>query len=74
MKKKTGASTIKGDWKVIGCQLNTVWLPYGIFKHFIYHFPDTHSFTLEWGDLSFPKYVGGFPKSDAGKIILGEAL
>lgn len=59
-----------GNWKVIGCQLNTVWLPYPIFQNFIYKFPNTNSFTLEWGELTFPKYVGGFPKADGGKVVL----
>lgn len=61
-----------GSWKVIGCQLNTVWLPHAIFKKFIYNFPNINSFTLEWGELTFPKYVGGFPKTDGGKISLGK--
>lgn len=61
---------LKGDWKVIGCQLNTVWLPYEIFKHFIYTFPDQVNFKLAWGDLSYPKYVGGFPKSESSTLSI----
>lgn len=67
---KAPSSKLVGNWKVIGCQLNTVWLPYDIFKHFIYKFPDMKHFGLAWGDLTFPKYVGGFPKSESGKINL----
>lgn len=63
-------SGIIGSWKVIGCQLNTVWLPYPIFENFIYSFPDEAHFTLAWGDLTYPNYVGGFPKSEAGVISL----
>jgi len=63
-------NTLKGKWKVIGCQLNGVWLPRPIFKNFIYEFPDESHFTLLWGDLSFPKYTGSFPKSESGKITL----
>lgn len=61
---------LEGKWKVIGCQLNGIWLPHAIFKHFIYTFPDKGHFTLDWAELSFPKYVGGFPKSDKGTISL----
>jgi uncharacterized protein (TIGR03067 family) len=63
---------LKGEWKVIGCQLNGVWLPLPIFENFIYAFPDEHHFTLAWGDLTFPKYAGGFPKSDKGTISLNQ--
>lgn len=70
MAKKSTSSTLVGNWKVIGCQLNTVWLPYPIFKNFVYTFPDTKKFTLAWADLTFPKYVGGFPKSESGKISI----
>lgn len=63
-------SNLIGKWKVIGCQLNTIWLPTPIFQHFIYGFPDTGHFVLDWADLTFPKYAGGFPKSDKGKISL----
>lgn len=59
---------LKGEWKVIGCQLNTLWLPPSIFENFIYSFPDEKHFSLRWGDLTFPNYVGGFPKSDKGII------
>jgi uncharacterized protein (TIGR03067 family) len=62
--------SLKGQWKVIGCQLNTVWLPSSIFQYFIYSFPDMHHFHLAWGDLTYPKYVGGFPKSERGKITI----
>jgi len=61
---------LKGKWKVIGCQLNGKWLPLPIFENFIYQFPDLMHFTLDWSDLTYPNYVGGFPKSDSGKITL----
>ncbi|MBS4170345.1 hypothetical protein [Neochlamydia sp. AcF95] len=61
---------LKGNWKVIGCQLNGLWLPSAIFENFIYSFPDVEHFKLAWGDLTFPNYVGGFPKSDKGKISI----
>ncbi|CUI16905.1 hypothetical protein PNK_1288 [Candidatus Protochlamydia naegleriophila] len=65
---------LKGQWKVIGCQLNGVWLPVPIFQHFIYAFPDEKHFTLSWGDLTFPNYVGGFPKSDKGTLSINTAV
>jgi uncharacterized protein (TIGR03067 family) len=68
--KSKDSPTLPGKWKVIGCQLNGVWLPTPIFENFIYSFADTHHFNLAWGDLSFSKYVGGFPKSDSGTISL----
>lgn len=62
-----------GKWKVIGCQLNGVWLPYSIFQEFRYSFKSDDTFKLDWAELSFPQYVGGFPKSKTGKVILGKA-
>lgn len=61
---------LEGKWRVIGCQLNTVWLPTPIFENFIYSFPDKEHYKLAWADLTFPKYVGGFPKSESGRISL----
>ncbi|MDF2548960.1 MAG: hypothetical protein K0S07_27 [Chlamydiales bacterium] len=55
-------------WKVIGCQLNQVWLPPAIFEQFIYELVDEEHYQLQWGDLTFPKYLGGFPKSDQGSL------
>lgn len=67
----TGQSpALVGKWIVIGCQLNGVWLPHPIFENFIYSFPDLGHYTLSWADLTFPKYVGGFPKSDNGTISI----
>ncbi|CDR33188.1 hypothetical protein [Criblamydia sequanensis] len=68
MSTKKLDQTLLGKWKVIGCQLNGVWLPAPIFEHFIYSFPDTNNFRLDWSELTFPQYVGGFPKSESGKI------
>jgi uncharacterized protein (TIGR03067 family) len=70
MEPTNQSSALLGKWIVIGCQLNSVWLPHPIFENFIYTFPDTSHFKLDWADLTFPKYVGGFPKSDNGTISL----
>jgi uncharacterized protein (TIGR03067 family) len=59
-----------GEWKVIGCQLHGKWLPYSIFQEFRYSFKDNDTFELEWAELSFPQYVGGFPKSKTGGVVL----
>ena len=67
-------SGLAGKWKVIGCQLDGIWLPPPIFENFIYHFPDDSHFTLAWGELSFPKYTGSFPKSDKGTISLNTKI
>lgn len=64
---------LKGQWKVIGCQLNGIWLPAAIFQHFIYAFSDKR-FTLSWSDLTFPNYVGGFPKSDKGTFSVNTTV
>ncbi|KAF3362628.1 hypothetical protein PHSC3_000867 [Chlamydiales bacterium STE3] len=61
---------LEGKWKVIGCQLNGIWLPPPIFDKFIYEFPDLEHFKLAWGELSYGNYMGGFPKSDHGAITL----
>ncbi|MBX3076726.1 TIGR03067 domain-containing protein [Candidatus Obscuribacterales bacterium] len=62
-----------GKWKVIGCQLNGRWLPYSIFQEFRYSFLANDTFKLEWAELSFPQYVGGFPKSETGKVVFGKS-
>lgn len=62
-----------GKWKVIGCQLNGTWLPTSIFQEFRYSFNSNDSFRLDWAELSFPQYVGGFPKSKTGKVVFGSA-
>ncbi len=59
-----------GKWKVIGCQLNTQWLPYSIFQEFRYSFNDDDTFKLAWSELSYPQFVGGFPKSKTGKVVI----
>lgn len=61
-----------GKWKVIGCQLNGVWLPTSIFVEFRYSFFANDTFRLDWAELSFPQYVGGFPKSKTGKVVFGK--
>lgn len=57
-----------GAWKVIGCQLNTRWLPDPIFKEFRYEFTNDDKFRLDWAEVTYPQYVGGFPKSPSGKV------
>lgn len=59
-----------GNWKVIGCQLHGTWLPYSVFQEFRYRFNLDDTFSLAWAELSFPQYVGGFPKSKTGKVIV----
>ena len=61
-----------GKWKVIGCQLNTQWLPYSIFQEFRYSFNQDDTFKLAWSELSYPQFVGGFPKSKTGKVVIHE--
>ncbi|MDZ4837516.1 MAG: hypothetical protein SGJ27_27335 [Candidatus Melainabacteria bacterium] len=63
-----------GEWKVIGCQLHGKWLPYSIFQEFRYSFNDDDTFTLEWAELSFPQYVGGFPKSKTGGVAIDTSV
>lgn len=59
-----------GKWKVIGCQLNTQWLPYSIFQEFRYSFNQDNTYKLAWSELSYPQFVGGFPKSKTGKVVI----
>jgi uncharacterized protein (TIGR03067 family) len=61
-----------GRWKVIGCQLHTKWLPSSIFDEFIYVVKDDSTYQIEWADLTYPEYQGGFPKSDTGKLVISE--
>ena len=60
-----------GHWKVIGCQLNSIWLPREIFMMFRYEITEG-AFKIHWADLAYPNWVGSFPKSDTGKIIIPE--
>ncbi len=59
-----------GSWKVVCCQLHGKWLPEPIFKEFRYNMTDKGTFELDWAEVTFPQYVGGFPKSKTGKIVL----
>lgn len=61
---------LTGHWKVIGCQLHTRWLPYSIFREFRYQFNDDNSYHIDWSELSYPQFIGGFPKSKTGKVQL----
>jgi hypothetical protein len=58
-----------GRWKVIGCQLHGKWLPLSIFKEFIYIINADGSFDIEWSNLTYPDFQGGFPKSETGKLV-----
>lgn len=62
------APGLVGRWKVVACQLNGRWLPDAIFREFRYVIAADGRFALEWGDLSFGPFVGGFPKSKSGAI------
>ncbi|RDI42590.1 TIGR03067 domain-containing protein [Aquicella lusitana] len=59
-----------GKWKVVCCQLKTKWLPDSIFKEFRYSFTPDDKFLLDWADVTYPQFVGGFPKSKSGKVII----
>lgn len=63
-----------GEWKVIGCQLHGKWLPYSIFQEFRYSFNPNDTFNLEWAELSYPMFVGGFPKSKSGAVELDTSV
>ncbi len=63
---------LTGKWKVIGCQLHGQWLPYSIFQEFRYSFKADDTFQLDWAELSYPAYVGGFPKSKSGKVVFAD--
>jgi hypothetical protein len=57
-----------GRWKVIGCQLHGKWLPPSIFSEFIYVIHQDGSYNIEWANLTYPDFQGGFPKSDTGRV------
>ena len=59
---------LKGSWKVIACQLHGTWLPESIFREFRYTLTDTGEYVIQWSELSYPAFMGGFPKSKMGKI------
>lgn len=63
---------LAGDWKVIGCKLHGRWLPNSIFREFIYTIHSDDRFSIEWAELSYHDFQGGFPKSDSGKIKFGK--
>lgn len=59
-----------GSWKVIACQLNSQWLPESIFREFRYNITSSLDYKIDWADLSYPQFQGGFPKSKIGKVSL----
>ena len=61
-----------GKWQVIGCQLNGRWLPDSIFREFVFHIGHD-MYKLKWSGLSWPNWVGSFPRSSHGKIIFDYA-
>lgn len=56
-----------GNWKVIACQANAVWLPREIFMLFEYEITPGR-FKIHWADLSYGDWKGSFPKSDTGSL------
>jgi len=58
---------LNGSWKVVACQLNTTWLRESIFKEFQYNI-DGDKYSIDWADLTYPQFQGGFPKSKTGKL------
>ena len=60
-------ATPTGKWAVVACQLHGKWLPETIFQEFVFHLsPDRYH--IEWSGLSFPAWVGSYPKSYHGTI------
>ena len=59
-----------GSWKVVCCQLHSRWLPDSIFREFRYSFTPDDRFLLDWAEVTYPQYMGGFPKSKSGKVAL----
>lgn len=63
-----------GNWKVIACQLHTRWLPPSIFKEFVYEFKDNDTYFIDWAHLTYPDFMGGFPKSKSGKVTIDTSV
>ena len=61
---------LNGKWKVVACQLNSTWLPDSIFKEFRYILSNDERYSILWSELTFPAYLGGFPKSKSGRIAI----
>ncbi len=59
---------LTGRWKVIACQLHGTWLPDSIFREFRYNLTAEGAFVIQWAELSYPAFLGGFPKSKTGKV------
>jgi uncharacterized protein (TIGR03067 family) len=64
------SNSLNGKWKVVACQLNGTWLPEPIFKEFRYILTNDERYSILWSELTFPAYLGGFPKSKSGRIII----
>lgn len=58
------------NWKVVACQLHGRWLPPSIFAEFRYEFKNDDTYFIDWADLTYPGFMGGFPKSKTGKVVL----
>ena len=67
------SSTLDGRWKVVACQLNGTWLPESIFREFRYILAGDERYSILWSDLTFPAYLGGFPKSKSGRIAINRS-
>ncbi len=59
---------LTGNWKVIACQLHGMWLPESIFREFRYQLTADGAFVIQWAELSYPAFLGGFTKSKTGKV------
>jgi len=63
---------LNGKWKVVACQLNGTWLPESIFREFRYILANDERYSILWSELTFPAYLGGFPKSKSGRILINQ--
>jgi uncharacterized protein (TIGR03067 family) len=64
------SNSLDGKWKVVACQLNGMWLPEAIFREFRYLLADDERYSILWSEVTFPAYLGGFPKSKSGRILI----
>ncbi|HEV8716430.1 MAG TPA: TIGR03067 domain-containing protein [Candidatus Binatia bacterium] len=69
-KESSPSGSLDGKWKVIACQLNGTWLPESIFREFRYILADDERYSILWSELTFPAYIGGFPKSKSGRVTI----
>lgn len=67
-------AALPGTWKVIGCQLNTRWLPDSIFREFRYTITTDNRYSIDWSELTYPQFLGGFPKSKTGRLVMDTSV